>query len=279
MEGRALNSRGAMQRDPRPVCWVDGRLVPGDEPVVRADDSAFCEGRGCYTSVRVQAGRPRFAQRHVKRLQLGARALRLGNVDAEALERALSELARAAFPDGEGIVRLQISRDASAQLHVVGVPRSLGNERLEWCAVTSPLPHCGVVLPGGHKLTNRLVLGLAAEIAREAGADEALLFDTADRLVEGSRSNLLVVTREGTPATPPEDLGAVAGIALQVVLERVPEVRRQPVVRADLREAREIVALNAVRGARPITSLDGRPVAEGRPGPWAARLGEALAAE
>jgi len=268
-----------MQSDPRQVCWVDGRLVPRDQPMVRADDSAFSEGRGCYTSVRIQAGRPRFAERHVQRLQRGARDLRLGSVDPAAVECALLELAEAAFPGGEGIVRLQISRDADAQLHLVGVPRGLGNERPEWSAVTSPLPHSGAVLPGGHKLTNRLVLGLAAEIAREAGADEALLFDAANRLVEGSRSNLLVVTREGTPATPPEELGAVAGIALQVVVERVPEVRRQPITRADLRAAREIVALNAVRGARPITCLDERPVAEGRPGPWAARLDEVLAAE
>jgi branched-subunit amino acid aminotransferase/4-amino-4-deoxychorismate lyase len=268
-----------MQRDPRQLCWVDGRLVPRDQPVVRADDSAFCEGRGCYTSVRIQAGRPRFAQRHVERLQLGATALRLGSLDREAVARALSELASAVFPDGEGIVRLQISRDANAQLHVVGVPRGLGNERQEWDAVTSPLPHPGEVLPGHHKLTNRLVLGLAAEMAREAGADEALLFDAADRLVEGSRSNLLIVTRDGIPATPPEELGAVAGIALQVVLERVPEVRRQPIARAELRAAREVVALNAVRGARPITRLDGCPVADGRPGPWAALIGEALASE
>ncbi|GAG47375.1 unnamed protein product, partial [marine sediment metagenome] len=40
--------------------------------MVRADDSAFSEGRGCYTSVRIQAGRPRFAERHVQRLQRGA---------------------------------------------------------------------------------------------------------------------------------------------------------------------------------------------------------------
>jgi branched-subunit amino acid aminotransferase/4-amino-4-deoxychorismate lyase len=268
-----------MQSDPRQICWVDGRLVPRDEPVLCADDSAFSEGRGCFTSVRIQAGRARFAERHLRRLQRGARDLRLGSVDPAAVVRALSELSEAAFPDGEGIVRLQISRNADAQLHLVGVPRCLGNERPEWSAVTSPLPHSGAVLPGGHKLTNRLVLGLAAEIAREAGADEALLFDAADRLVEGSRSNLLVVTREGTPATPPEELGAVAGIALEVVVERVPEVRRQPIARVELPGAREIVALNAVRGARPITRLDGRPVAEGRPGPWAARLGEALAAE
>jgi branched-subunit amino acid aminotransferase/4-amino-4-deoxychorismate lyase len=261
----------------RQICWVDGRLVPRDQPFVRADDSAYAEGRGCYTSVRIQAGRPRFASRHLLRLQRGARGLRLGSLDAEAVERALSQLAAAAFPDGEGIVRLQISRDADGQLHLVGIPRGLGTDRPTWRAVSSPFRHAGEVLPGGHKLTNRLVLSLAGELADEAGADEALLFDAADRLVEGARSNILVVTSDGTPATPPAELGAVAGIALQLVLERVPQVRRCPIARADLASAREIIALNSVRGARPITSLDGRPVADGSAGPWLARAAAALA--
>jgi branched-chain amino acid aminotransferase len=245
--------------------------------VVRADDSAFAEGRGCYTSVRIHGGRPRFAERHLRRLQRGARELGLGRVDAAAVARALAELTEASFPDGEGVVRLQISRGAGDELHLVGVPRSLGNDRPEWSAITSPHLHSGEVLPGGHKLTNRLVLGLAAEAAQTAGADEALLFDSAGRLVEGSRSNILVVMRDGSPATPPEELGAVAGIALQVASERIPEILRRPIARDDLGEALEIVALNSVRGARPITRLDGRPVADGSAGPWAASLEAALA--
>jgi branched-chain amino acid aminotransferase len=265
-----------LRDDAHQVCWVDGRLVPRDEPFVRADDSAYSEGRGCYTSVRIQGGRPRFEERHVRRLQRGARELRLGIVAAAAVERALSELAEAAFPDGEGIVRLQVSRDTDAQPHLVGIPRSLGTDRPEWNAVTSPLAHAGETLPGGHKLTNRLVLALAAEIAEEAGADEALLYNASGRLVEGARSNILVVMPDGTPATPSEDLGAVAGIALQVVVERIPQVRRQPITRDDVHSAREILALNSVRGARPITRLDGHPVADGTVGPWLPRIAEVL---
>ena len=50
------------------VCWVDGRLEPLDRPAIRADDSAFSEGRGCYTSARVESGRARFAERYAARL-------------------------------------------------------------------------------------------------------------------------------------------------------------------------------------------------------------------
>jgi branched-subunit amino acid aminotransferase/4-amino-4-deoxychorismate lyase len=261
--------------DPGELCWVDGRLVPRTQPVVCADDSAFTEGRGCYTSVRIRAGRPWLVDRHVRRLQQGALALGLGEVEKAEVENALADLAAAVFQDGEGIVRLQLSRGGEGSPHLVGTPRGLGPDRPEWCAVTSPFPHAGETLAGGHKLTNRLVLALAAESAQAVGADEALLFDASGRLVEGARSNLVVVTRDG-PIAPPEGLGAVAGIALQVALERLPEIQRHAVRRNDLERAVEIVAVNSVRGARPVTRLDDRAVGGGAAGPFSARLSEAL---
>ena len=94
-----------------PVRWVDGRLRPAGEPAVRADDSAFAEGRGCYTTALVRGGAPRWAERHVARLLRDARALGLPAPDPRALGRALAELARAAFGRGDGVVRLQLSRD------------------------------------------------------------------------------------------------------------------------------------------------------------------------
>jgi len=264
--------------DCHPVLWVDGRLVPRDEPAVPVDDSAYAEGRGCYTSIRLAGGRPRFAERHLRRLERGAAALQLGPFDAGEALRALSELAKAAFDDGEGIVRLQLSRRAHGGCRLVGIPRAIGADEPEWSAVTSRLRHAGEVLPGGHKLTNRVVLGLAAEEAAAAGAQEAILFDATERLVEGSRSNLVCVGPDGAAATPSADSGAVAGIALQVALERVPGIEPRAISRAGVAEAVEIVAVNAVRGARPIVRLDGAPVGDGRAGVWARRLAAALEA-
>jgi branched-subunit amino acid aminotransferase/4-amino-4-deoxychorismate lyase len=91
-------------------------------------------------------------------------------------------------------------------------------------------------------------------------------------LVEGSRCNLIVVGADGLPAAPADDLGAVTGIALEVVLERLPEIGRRVITREELRTAGELIALNSVRGVRPITRLDDDAVADGSPGPWAARI-------
>ena len=252
--------------------WVDGTLRPADNAVVRADDSAYSEGRGCYTSVRIRAGAPTFALRHVRRLERGARALGLPAVDPELLTRALAEVARAAFGSGDGVVRLQLSRDGDGALHVVGVPRALGEEPLAWRAVTAPIAHPGALFAGGPKLTHRLYQALALDAARAARAEEALLFDASGWLVEGARTNVVALAADGVLCTPPAARGAVAGIALEVASERLP-LEPRDLSRSDLFAARGVAVTNAVRGARALVALDGAEL-----GPESHALAERIAA-
>jgi branched-subunit amino acid aminotransferase/4-amino-4-deoxychorismate lyase len=157
------------------------------------------------------------------------------------------------------------------------VPRELGDDSLEWSArVVSTDP--SMALPGGHKLSNRLALALAGEVADAHGDDEALIFDSRGRLVEGSRSNILVAGPDGGLVTPPLARGAVSGVTRQLLMERISEIAERDIHRAALDCALEIIAVNAVRGARPITRLDGHPVGRGCPGPWCSRVADALAA-
>lgn len=268
-----------MPSDAIDLCWVDGELFPGKRAVVRSDDSAFREGRGCLTTLRIAAGQPRFADRHVERLRAGAKALRLGEVAEATIRRAVAELGEAALPGGEGVIRLQLSRDADGATHLIGTARRLGNDPSEWSAIVVAQPHDGVSLADGTKVTNRLTLSLAAEDARAAGVDEAVLLDANENLIEGANSNLFVAARGGELCTPPIASGAVAGIARAVVLERIPEIKERDVAKPELLAAEELIAVNAVRGARPITRLNDRKVGDGRPGPWSARLADTLATD
>jgi branched-subunit amino acid aminotransferase/4-amino-4-deoxychorismate lyase len=261
------------------LCWVDGELFRRKRAVVRADDSAFRDGRGCLTTLRIAAGRPRFADRHIERLRDGAKALRLGDIAAATIRRAIAELGDAALPDGEGVIRLQVSRDGDGATHLVGSARRLGDDPSEWSAIIVALPHDGTSLADGIKVTSRLTLSLAAEDARAAGVDEAVLLDADEHLIEGANSNLFVATREGALWTPPIASGAVAGIARTLALERVPEIAERDVAKPELLAAAELIAVNAVRGARPITRLNDRKVGDGRPGPWSARLADAFATD
>jgi branched-subunit amino acid aminotransferase/4-amino-4-deoxychorismate lyase len=186
------------------------------------------------------------------------------------------------------MLRLQASRTAAGAPRLVGValplgegpdPGALAREARNWSAQVAPFPHEGPRPWSGCKVTNRLLLALAADAARATGADEALLFDSQGRLVEGARSNLFIAGRDGALTTPPLERGAVAGIAREVVMERLPQIVERDAWLAQVREAEELIAVNAVRGAHSIASLDGRPVGHGTPSRWLGLIARALAAD
>jgi branched-subunit amino acid aminotransferase/4-amino-4-deoxychorismate lyase len=256
--------------------WVDGRLLDADTPVVRADDSAFGGGRGCYTAGRFAGGRIRFGERVVRRLARDARILGLGEVDEALSLQGMVALGRASFGEGEGVVRLQASRDGAGSLRLVGVTRVLGPEPALWRAISPPFSHQGPAPYSGAKVTNHLLFAMARERAVRAGVEEAALFDVEGFLIEGARSNFVLARSDGSLATPSLRRGGVAGVAREVLLERLPEIAESDLHRRALGEARELIAVNAVRGASPVVELDGRPVGDGRPGPAALRLREIL---
>ncbi len=256
--------------------WIDDALRERSDPALRADDSAAVEGRGCYTTTRVVAGRPRWIDRHVERLARDARTLGLGAIDRERARRALVETAEAAFGEGDGAVRLQASRDGTGRVHLLGLPRSLGDEPDTWRAVTAGGAHPGPMPWGGAKVTNHLPMGWARDDATRSGVDEALLFDRDGFAVEGTRCNLLFRGPDGELRAVDPRRGAVAGIALEVLGERMPDLPRGDLARADIGEVTELIGINGLRGARAIVELDGRAVGDGRAGDGCRRVADCL---
>jgi branched-chain amino acid aminotransferase len=251
---------------------VDERLAPADS---LGDAPA---GPGCYTTARVEAATPRFVERHVRRLRRDAVQLGLEPPSPESCLKALITLSAAAFPSGAGIVRLELRADGRGGTRLIGTARSLGHDPSVLSAVVSPLCHPGPGAAPGAKLSERALLDDAADRARRSGADEAILVDREGWIVEGARTNLAGIGASGRPWTPPLARGGVAGLAREIVLESLPELRETDVSRECLAAAQEIVALNAVRGALSVARLDGRPVGSGQPGPLSERLQRILAA-
>ena len=260
-----------------PACWIDGRVVGRQDVLARENE--LIARRGCYTTARVRQGRARWLERHVRRLQRDGRQLGIGEVAAERIQAAFAELSEATFGDGEGIVRLQASASHDGAAHLVGMARSIGEERPAWRAITAPAQHEGWTPFSGVKRTHDPVLARTRDALQRAGADEAVLFDDAGFAIEGSRTNLFLVDREDVLVTPDLARGGVAGIAREIVLERGVDIVVRSVTRAELAAAREIIAVNAVRGARPVVSLDDESVGDGRPGRAARALAALLADE
>ena len=230
---------------------------------------------GCYTSARATHGRVWHAALHAQRLARDARLLGLGEIDPAEVLRMLAELAAPTRAGGDAKLRIEARREAG-RLRLVGACQPLDPDPPAWRAVSAPCRHAGASPTSRAKTTARARYEEALEAARRAGVDEALLFDATGFLVEGGRTNLLVERSDGALVTPPLARGAQAGVARQVLLERVPALCEADVAAAELASAREILATNAVRGVRPIVVLDGRAVGHGCPGRWAEQLARAF---
>jgi D-alanine transaminase len=230
----------------------------------------------CYTTGRFHVGRIWLGERVAARLVRDARALGLGEHDPREVEACLLAAGRTSFgAGGEGVVRLE----ARAGGELVASTRPLGPEPATWRAITARVVHPGPGPAPGAKRAEVSELASARAEAQAAGVDEALLFDAAGRLVEGARTNLALALESGRFALPPAARGAVRGVALEAALAAGVALVERDFTRAECLAAREIVATNAVRGARPIVALDAAPVGDGRPGPLCAALAAALARE
>jgi branched-chain amino acid aminotransferase len=202
-----------------------------------------------------------------------AAALGLGRLDPHQVAAALLEAGRVRFgSDGEGVVRLEARGGAV----LVPTTRPLGPEPEHWHAIVARVVHPGPGPALGAKRTGVAEFARAREEARAAGVDETLLFDAEGRLVEGARTNLFVARADGRFCMPPLIRGAVRGVALDVILAAGVPALEQDLRRQDCAAAREIVATNSVRGARPIVAVDGVPVGTGETGPLHAALAAAL---
>lgn len=229
--------------------------------------------QGVYTTARVRGGRIERFERHAGRLRRDAARLGLPLPERHAIEALGLDTVRAELDRNDGVLRIEWSREGDATARLAATTRTLGPDPTTWRASTARTVHPGPGSRDGAKAVDVLAYDAARAEVAESTVDEVLLFDPAGRLVEGSRSNLIVVTAAGLVRCPAKSLGGVEGLGLELARRLVPELREAMDIGAtELVVARELIATNAVRGAVAIVEFDGRPIGEGRPGPLAGRL-------
>jgi D-alanine transaminase len=123
---------------------------------------------------------------------------------------------------------------------------------------------------------------MAMEMARRAGAAEAILVDPQGRVTEATHSSLLWV-REGRVIATPEGPEILPGTTRRLVLrllERL-SVPFEPArtTLGQLRQADEVILAGTTIEVLPVVSIDGLAVSAGEPGPMARRLQDAFRRE
>jgi 4-amino-4-deoxychorismate lyase len=264
-------------------------LVDPAQPVLRADDEALLRGRAAFETTRVYAGKPFRLDEHLVRLATSAARIELPEPDQGAFHDLVVEAL-------EGI------EDAS--LRLVWTPGASGGGSPVGFALFSAIPAeheplrargmKAISLPigvpyelrakapwilGGVKSTSYATNMAATAEAKRRGADDAIFLAEADVVLEGPTTN--VWWRNGqTLFTPSLETGILAGITREFVLEAAPglgyEIAEGVYTRSELAAAEEAFTSSSVRELMPLVQLDGAALGDGRPGPAAAALQQAL---
>ena len=270
---------------PLPLCYLNGTYLPLAEARVSPLDRAFLFADAVYEVMPVYGRRPfRFAA-HCERL---ARSLgELGMDDPltrEQWHEIIATLIERNAPHNDAddlYVYWQVSRGTEFGRNHAPLP-DIDRTVFAFCSPLS-LPDQATLERGVScvtaqdnrwgrcdiKSTALLANILLRERATATGAAEAILLREG-ALTEGSASAVHVVV-DGelvTPALSPQILpGLTRGAVEKMALRAAVPWRCGPITEAQLRSASEVMLSAATREVIAVTSLDGKPIGSGAPGP------------
>jgi branched-chain amino acid aminotransferase len=255
------------------LCIVDGAVSPATEARIPITDEGFLRGDGVFEVIRLYGGRPFALDDHLARLQRSASNLRLP-VEVEAVRADVEAL-------------LERNEMADAALRIV-VTR--GGRRIAIVEALKPLPETLALATVEYAPTRLLdtikslsygANMLAGRIARERGADEALLVTPDGTVLEGPTCSFVCSLDGETLVTPPLSQHILDSITRRRLVALC-DVRERSLTRDDLAGVCEAFMASTIREVHPVHAIEGaalHPV----PGPLtaaaAARIREHIADE
>ncbi len=267
------------------MVYLNGEFLPIEQAKISVLDRGFIFGDGVYEVIPVYSRRPFRLAEHLVRLQASLDAIRLVNPHPAPKWTELVGKIVAGNPWEDQAVYLQITRGAAKRDHVFpkGVKPTLFMMASELVPPSAELVKSGakaIVLPDHRWLRCDIksvsLLGncMLRTVAADQGCAEAILVREG-MLTEASASNVFIV-KNGTVLTPPKSHLILPGITYDVVLEILRENsiahEVRPVTEAELRSAEEVWVTSSSREVLAITTLDGKRVGSGKPGPLGERV-------
>ena len=276
--------------------WVDGRLYHRDEPAISPFDSVVQGGDAVWEGLRVYNGRIFRLSEHLARLRSSAHALAFEQIpDDETIRNAIRDtLIANGMQDGVHI-RLTLTRgvkltsgmdprlnQAGPTLIVLAEHKRPVYDKTGLSLITSSIRRSSpdVLDPKIHH--NNLLGSILAKIeATYAGADDALMLDTAGFVAETNATHIFIVEGDSlatsTTKACPEGITRATifalcdreGIPCEARDLSLPEVYR----------ANEMFCTGTMGELAAVVSVDGRAIGDGRSGPVTARLSEFFAKE
>ncbi|HEY1172423.1 MAG TPA: D-amino-acid transaminase [Verrucomicrobiae bacterium] len=267
------------------IVYLNHQFLPKAEARISPDDRGFLFGDGVYEVVRFYQGRFFEAAAHWQRFDRSLTELRISRPPALDYEKVCQELVvRNRMEAKDGYVYLQITRGAAPRNHsypadlqatvygyVTELPRNVEKFKQGFRVVFHPdlrWTRCDI------KAVALLANVLAAQAAREQGADEAILLRD-DLVTEASRSNVAIV-KDGVVRTHPLTTGILNGITRQVVVKLCAQLgiplQEEAFSKTDLFTADEVFLMGTTVEVMPVVEMEGSKIAHGQAGPVTRKL-------
>lgn len=268
------------------IAYLNGQFLPLGEARISPLDRGFLFGDGGYEVIPVYGRRPFRFDEHMARLQATLDGIRLDNPHTpEEWRGILGRLIREAeFADQS--LYIQITRGADtkrdpafpkgveptifafASLLVGPTPEQRQNGVAAITTQDIRWARCDL------KAITLLANVLMRQEAVEAGCAETIMLRDG-YLSEGTASSIFIV-KNGVILAPPQSHHLLAGTTYDVILELARQYGAPHEVRAvseaELYSADEVWMTSSSKGVLSITTLDGRPVGTGEPGPIARQM-------
>ncbi len=265
--------------------WIEGEYVPIGQARIPILDAGFVRSDLTYDVVGVWEGSFFRLDDHMERLAAGLERIRL------ECPLPFDEVRRILFD----VVRRSGLRNAYVESIVTrGVPAPGERDPRKWTPrfYAYAIPYVWIVRPEAQELGTAAVLahdtirippgsvdprvknfhwgdlvrGLFEAYDRNAWLP--ILTDGAGHVAEGPGFNVFALV-DGRLLTP--EVGVLEGITRKTVIEIAPEAGLEVVVGEvpvdALYRASELFFTSTAGGVMPVSTLDGRPVGDGRPGP------------
>jgi len=280
--------------------YLNNKFVSDEEAVVSVFDHGFLYGDGVYETIRSYGPRIFMRDEHLSRLFRSAEEIGLTiPIPMKNWEDILHE----------AMIRNDVGTDLQDAYLRITVSRGAGDIGLDPALCSSPtvvvmakllVPAASRLYEGGVnvivastkrnlpyalspqiKTTNFLNNIQAKREAIAAGAFDSILLNWEQHLTECTISNLFFVM-DGTLRTPALECGLLDGITRNIVIRLAGElnihIEEGRYTVDQLYRADECFLTNTSMEIMPVTSVDRRPIGDGKPGPFTLKLKEQFVA-
>jgi branched-chain amino acid aminotransferase len=261
------------------IAFVNNRFVEEDLATLGVNDISIQRGYGLFDYFRTNDHFPLFIDDYLDRFFNSAKLLRLQPPHSkDELKGIVGEMIhRNNIPDSG--FRLLLTGGYSADNFEPATPNFIILQQ----AVNLPSPEkfqkgYSLILheymrdvPYAKSINYLMSIYLLDKI-RQQNADD-LLYHKDNCILELPRSNIFIVTKDGTVATP--SLNVLQGITRKRVLEistKHYKTEQRDVPVDELKNAAEVFITSTTKRIIPVTKIDDKPIGNGTPGPITTEL-------